>query len=53
MYSSDLVKTPVVGEDEILLLPTDHEGLAALVRQKPTDDWKRERLGRGEWLFSL
>jgi len=61
LYSADLVKTAevlkgkwkhhVVGKDEILLVPTAHEGLAAVVRQKPVDTWKRERLGSGEWIF--
>jgi len=61
LYSSDLAKTAkalngkwkphIVRKDEILLVPTDHEGLAAVVRQKDVQEWKKERLGTGEWLF--
>ena len=61
LYSADLEKTAevlkgkwkhhVVGKDEILLVPMAHEGLAAVVRQKPLDTWKRERLESGEWTF--
>lgn len=44
-------KTHYVGLEEILLLPTEHEGLAAVVREKKVERWKRDRLAGAKWLF--
>ena len=60
LYTDSLTKTEaslrgkwkpyVYRENEIFLLPTEFEGLAALIREKPIAEWQAERC-REEWIF--
>ncbi len=44
-------KPHVVLDDRILLLPTEHEGLLAVVTQYPVTQWQNERVNTKDWLF--
>ena len=60
LYTDSLAKTeaslrgewkPYVDrENKIFLLPTEFEGLAAIIREKPVVEWQAE-LCREEWIF--
>ncbi len=44
-------KPHVVLNDRILLLPTEHEGLLAVVTEYSVNQWKTERVDCTDWLF--